>query len=93
MKRMDLTFCHLIWYQVTYQGEHLEQMLIIPSGNGQKLAQGSILFNIYINDTFYFVNEDNVTNYAGDTTPYSVDTNVETLISNLLFCTSKSVWR
>ena len=38
---------------------------------------------IYINDIFYFANGDNVTNYADVTNPYNIDTNVETLISNL----------
>ena len=42
-----------------------------------------MLFNIYINDIFYFVKEENVTNYADDTTPNNTDKNIKSLISNL----------
>ena len=57
--------------------EWSEISLGVPQGS----IFGPLLFNI--NDIFYFVDEDNVTNYADDTTLYSIDTNVETLISNL----------
>ena len=46
------------------------------------IPQGSILspliFNIYINDILYFVNEDTVTNFADDNTPYTIENNIET---------------
>ena len=49
--------------------------------------QGSILcpliFNIYINDIFYFVNEDTVVNFADDNTLHTIQSNIETLLNNL----------
>ena len=39
-------------------------------GVPQDLILGPLLFNIYICDIFVFVEEDNVTSYADDTTPY-----------------------
>ena len=44
---------------------------------------GPLLFNIYICDLFFFVEEDNVTSYADDTTPYSNGKNVVTVLENI----------
>ena len=52
---------------------------VVPHGS----ILGPLLFNIYLNDIFYFVVEENITNYADDTTPYSIENNVEILLSGL----------
>ena len=42
-----------------------------------------LLFNIYICNLFFFVEEDNVTSYANDTTPYSNGKNVVMVLENI----------
>ena len=44
---------------------------------------GPLLFNIYINDIFYFSDATTITNYADDNTPYVCDTTVDLVISRL----------
>ena len=44
---------------------------------------GPLLFNIYINDIFFFVREKDLANYADDNTPYTINASIECIIKTL----------
>ena len=85
---MDLTFQRLHSYLVIYQDGNIEQKLRIILANGQiyfpvnhRVLFLALLFNIYINDIFYFVNEKCFANYADDNMPYAIDKNIDTVLN------------
>ena len=55
----------------------------IVSGVPQGLILGPLLFNAYLNDIFYFTSRTEITNYADDTTPYTIKDDIESLIEIL----------
>ena len=56
-----------------------ETVLDVPQGS----VLGPLLFNIYLNDLFMFLEETKVRNYADNTTIYACGPKIETVIAHL----------
>ena len=55
----------------------------IQFGVPQGSILGLLLFNIFLADLFFTLNNTEIANYADDTTPYAVSDNIDDLISSL----------
>ena len=60
----------------------------ISCGVPQGSILGPLLFNIYLNDIFFFLKECDIANYADDNTPYVTDKKIDTLLQKLYTDTS-----
>ena len=55
----------------------------LTTGVPQGSILGPLLFNIFINDIFLYVPELNIANYADDTTPYTTEKSINSLLQKL----------
>ena len=70
-------------YQCCKINNTLEDWRKILVGIPQGSILGPLLFNIFLNDIFFFLKNSNLANYADDSTLYAYNKNLKTVICNL----------
>ena len=71
--------------------QHIQYMVGVNIWCSQGSVLGPLLFNIFINDLFYLINETDVCNYADDTTIRASDINLDELVHRLECAAKKAV--
>ena len=69
--------------QMSILNNSLSSWAPIKTGVPQGSIWGPHLLNMYINDIFFFIKENELTNYADDNTPYAINSEVDKLIESL----------
>ena len=81
LKLMQSYLCNR--FQRTSVNESFSDWNEIETGVPQGSILGSLLFNIFLNDIFYFINNGNLCNYADDNILYSIGKSLNMVKENL----------
>ena len=71
------------WWQRIKINSSFSSWTELLSGVLQGYVLGPLLFNIYVNDLFYLIESSDVCNYADDTTLYTCNLSLDSLMSKL----------